>query len=501
LGEIKKTTYLESDYTTLQNEWIIKIDRDGRQLADVPPILVTPFMCEYAINDDLSNIQFVPADMLNAELLKNTRASELLRTATKIQLLEVMEYFAKIDSGFDCLQYIESEMKDLDLLNKLIAVKYPLRQIIKDPILIKVINEGLLKTLSEFLKEHTYTNGSILSCLDVENKTYEVCLERCVDLKTHKLRQEEIDNLPINDVGFAVCSFCVRLASDNLDWIEPCKTVKVLGELYVQKLYDEIVSMTTCPDYVPIEYANDEMIKHAFTHNYYLKYLADKYKTVEICIYTYKLDPRNENNFPFSQFNETEKTILKYKNQIKGKTLDEIRTECEKIREDLIQYNSFKEDHMKALRAPPSSKLTPAQSRARMDLISLCQRKSIVINIYDFKGCTLSGLEFKLLTQNKTIVKLFSKTKIHNDVEFKLGLNTDPVTFYPNDSCKRGGIYFIEKCNYAKWLDYNFNKMHYFSLITIPNEAQVYIEEDKFKADQIYIIGFRELTAINTLCP
>ena len=103
----------------------------------------------------------------------------------------------------------------------------------------------------------------------------------------------------------------------------------------------------------------------------------------------------------------------------------------------------------------------------------------------------LTGREFNEKYVDKKFVKLTNKEEKHNGYEFKSGLNVDTKQFYPYGECQPGGIYFCDWERLPIWLNYNGNRMCYMRLVTIPDDAQVYKEEDKFKADKL-ILGERQ---------
>jgi hypothetical protein len=57
----------------------------------------------------------------------------------------------------------------------------------------------------------------------------------------------------------------------------------------------------------------------------------------------------------------------------------------------------------------------------------------------------IDGKTFNIINKNKKFVKLTNQTEIHNEYQFKDGLNIDTVKFNPQDKCKAGGFYFIEE--------------------------------------------------------
>jgi hypothetical protein len=68
-------------------------------------------------------------------------------------------------------------------------------------------------------------------------------------------------------------------------------------------------------------------------------------------------------------------------------------------------------------------------------------------------------------------------------------LNTDTQTFNPSGSCQSGGMYFSDVDMSYLYLDYG-NKI---SLVSIPDDAQVYVEESKFKTDKLILTEIIDL--------
>jgi hypothetical protein len=89
------------------------------------------------------------------------------------------------------------------------------------------------------------------------------------------------------------------------------------------------------------------------------------------------------------------------------------------------------------------------------------------------------------------LVKLTNESENHNGFVFATGENCDTMPFRPYGSCSAGGLYFCKKNEVHKWLQYNFTQMHYIRSVTLPDDARVYIEENKMKADK-FILGERE---------
>ena len=104
----------------------------------------------------------------------------------------------------------------------------------------------------------------------------------------------------------------------------------------------------------------------------------------------------------------------------------------------------------------------------------------------------LSGTEFNEKYKNINFYKLTNKSEIHNKFQFKDGINIDTISFNPHSSCKAGGIYFTEESKIGMWTDYSNEKMTFIRKVTILDDAEVYIEDHKFKADTI-ILGAKIL--------
>jgi flagellar biosynthesis/type III secretory pathway chaperone len=96
----------------------------------------------------------------------------------------------------------------------------------------------------------------------------------------------------------------------------------------------------------------------------------------------------------------------------------------------------------------------------------------------------LSGADFNNIYKDTKFYKFLKNDLKHYDFQYELGLNIDTKPFNPNNTCSEGGLYFCEesKCH-MYWMSYG-NKL---AFIEIPNDARVYIENDKFKADKLVI--------------
>ena len=68
----------------------------------------------------------------------------------------------------------------------------------------------------------------------------------------------------------------------------------------------------------------------------------------------------------------------------------------------------------------------------------------------------------------------------------KHGLNDDHIPFNPIGECSTGGLYFTELDKLGCWI-HAPNSSSYIAKVSIPSNASVYVEKDKFKADQFVL--------------
>jgi len=99
------------------------------------------------------------------------------------------------------------------------------------------------------------------------------------------------------------------------------------------------------------------------------------------------------------------------------------------------------------------------------------------------KSMKWAGTEFKE-KYNTRFYKVLAKDLTHNGFTYKEGLNIDTVQFTPFGGCIAGGLYFSEE---EKVHLYGYVYGNKVATVTIPDDALVYVEEDKFKADKLEI--------------
>ena len=98
---------------------------------------------------------------------------------------------------------------------------------------------------------------------------------------------------------------------------------------------------------------------------------------------------------------------------------------------------------------------------------------------------TLSGTEFNEQYPNTEFYKVLTTDYKHYDFTYQHGLNVDHIPFNPTGICSLGGLYFTEIDKVSYWID-RFKSV-YIAKVTIPSNASVYVEKDKFKADQFVL--------------
>src|SRR5579872_2707546 len=110
--------------------------------------------------------------------------------------------------------------------------------------------------------------------------------------------------------------------------------------------------------------------------------------------------------------------------------------------------------------------------------------------ILEHIGEEISGKVFNQAYPNIRLIKLTNKKENHNGFQFKNGLNIDNIEFNPKEECLPGGIYFVTLEEAHKWIYYGYPKYNFMvnmRKVTIPDDARVYVEWKKFKADKIIL--------------
>lgn len=113
--------------------------------------------------------------------------------------------------------------------------------------------------------------------------------------------------------------------------------------------------------------------------------------------------------------------------------------------------------------------------------------KSHTMSFSRFIGEKITGKQFNQIAGIKTFIKLTNFDETHNGYQFHDGLNVDTIEFDPSGSCSKGGFYFTHVTKAHMWIAYNSSIMYYMRSVTIPDNANVYIEIDKFKVDRLIL--------------
>ena len=115
----------------------------------------------------------------------------------------------------------------------------------------------------------------------------------------------------------------------------------------------------------------------------------------------------------------------------------------------------------------------------------------------DFIGQCLSGIELKEILRERSLqlTKFFNMEELHNGYQYTKGLNKDPNPFHPLGECEKGGFYFfVGKVDIDLVEGYvNFDISHK-RKVSIPDDAQVYVERNKCKSDKLVIRDRLELS-------
>jgi hypothetical protein len=94
----------------------------------------------------------------------------------------------------------------------------------------------------------------------------------------------------------------------------------------------------------------------------------------------------------------------------------------------------------------------------------------------------VTGKHFNKKYKDAVLCKFIKHGLINKSFQYKLGLNEDTIPFVPNECCE-GGLYFFN----IKYFYLYFKYGPKLAFLTIPDDARVFIEKNKFKADKLII--------------
>ena len=115
-------------------------------------------------------------------------------------------------------------------------------------------------------------------------------------------------------------------------------------------------------------------------------------------------------------------------------------------------------------------------------------------------GKVYTGTEFNYLTKSMRFVRLTNKKENHNGFQYKTGLNVDHLPFNPSKKCKAGGLYFCDFNDFNKFIKYNDKMCVNMRAVIIPDDAKVYVETGKYKADKFMLSGPVKFLEDEKLC-
>lgn len=99
-------------------------------------------------------------------------------------------------------------------------------------------------------------------------------------------------------------------------------------------------------------------------------------------------------------------------------------------------------------------------------------------------GSILTGSKFNEIYKGLKFYKFLNDELNHRGFRYGLGLNVDSIPFNPTNQCSAGGLYFCKDSDCHLHCMCYGNKL---ALVRIPDDAKVYVEYCKFKADKLII--------------
>ena len=96
----------------------------------------------------------------------------------------------------------------------------------------------------------------------------------------------------------------------------------------------------------------------------------------------------------------------------------------------------------------------------------------------------LTGKEFNALHADKKFYKVLKNSLCHFGFIYNEGLNVDTQPFNPSSTCSKGGLYFCEEEHLPLYL---FSYGSICATVSIPEDALVYKEDTKYKANKLIL--------------
>ena len=105
----------------------------------------------------------------------------------------------------------------------------------------------------------------------------------------------------------------------------------------------------------------------------------------------------------------------------------------------------------------------------------------------------LTGKEFNALHADKKFHKVLKNSLCHYDFTYNEGLNVDTQPFNPSSTCSKGGLYFCEEEHLHLYL---FSYGSICATVSIPDNALVYKEDTKYKANQLILHNIQPISEL-----
>jgi hypothetical protein len=288
----------------------------------------------------------------------------------------------------------------------------------------------------------------------------------------------------------AICH-AIKINVNNIKFVDQSKVTK---EIALHTVRFGLCDLS----YIPVRLRTSEFYVEAVNiRPGTLQYVPDEVKTIEMCMYAISQDGNVFGSIPTKYHTADLCALAVSKNpfllqnipnqhkteQICIDSVSKLARMLQYVPENLRTYKvckaaalSVDKEHLAAL-----YKLIPNPV-----LYDLATEGLIKVEPNMFALKAMDGKTFNKLFSEIKFVKLTTFNETHNNFTFKTGLNTDSVKFNPNGQCSPGGLYFTELSKVSQWRTYNHMTMYWMRSVTVPDDAQVYIEADnKVKADKI----------------
>ena len=105
----------------------------------------------------------------------------------------------------------------------------------------------------------------------------------------------------------------------------------------------------------------------------------------------------------------------------------------------------------------------------------------------------LTGKEFNSMHSDKKFYKVLNDSLCHFGFTYAAGLNVDTQLFNPSTTCSKGGLYFCEEEHLPLYL---FLYGSIYAMVSIPDDALVYKEDTKYKANKLILHNIQPITEL-----